>query len=40
LLQPGAAIGAVLMTGDADIEAIGTASYRQAIVCWHSATHF
>jgi hypothetical protein len=29
LLQPGAAIGAVLMTGDADIEAIGTVSYRQ-----------
>jgi hypothetical protein len=29
LLQPGAAIGAVLMTGDADIEAIGTVSYRR-----------
>jgi len=29
LLQPGAAIGAVLMTGDTDIEAIGTVSYRQ-----------
>ena len=29
LLQPGAAIGAVLMTGDADIEAIGTVSYRK-----------
>jgi hypothetical protein len=29
LLQPGAAIGAVLLTGDADIEAIGTVSYRQ-----------
>jgi hypothetical protein len=29
LLQPGAAIGAVLMTGDTDIEAIGTVSYRE-----------
>ena len=29
LLQPGAAIGAVLMTGDADIEAIGTVTYRR-----------
>ncbi len=29
LLQPGAAIGAVLMTGDIDIEAIGTVSYRR-----------
>ena len=29
LLQPGAAIGAVLMTGDTDIEAIGTVSYRR-----------
>jgi hypothetical protein len=29
LLQPGAAIGAVLMTGDADVEAIGTVTYRQ-----------
>lgn len=29
LLQPGAAIGAILLTGDADIEAIGTVTYRQ-----------
>jgi hypothetical protein len=29
LLQPGAAIGAVLVTGDTDIEAIGTVSYRR-----------
>ncbi|MCG3118989.1 MAG: hypothetical protein ALAOOOJD_01293 [bacterium] len=29
LLQPGAAIGAVLMTGDTDIEALGTVSYRR-----------
>jgi hypothetical protein len=29
LLQPGAAIGAVLLTGDTDIEAIGTVTYRQ-----------